>query len=471
MMRITRRMTAFCLSLLILIMNAAQAEASFLVFSNGWHLEDTPVEVLLKADVGTHMPFDDERLAMLTPITDMLSLRLMAGKDQGSVTIAIAEQEVLSLQYKDQAVQLSSLPEITFTADQDPLSLLLGSDVSVEDGYAALGLNRDGEALLTDGRTLLELLPSVLEKYGKRTKSDTKISGYGQSAYRYDYTVAASKADEVHALLLSVCPDGWLREIIGGLTFSGKQTLRMYFTEEDVLLRAEYNGSCGPEDDLRTVKLVLRTRHDAEMDKDYLELTSPAKKGKDKNNLTFERTVQTNKQGERTIEGNFNYTVTDAGITSIRKADFSLKNAFSDTADKITGSVTFENKLNGAESYTSTTWEPELTISGSDTAPYIEGTLSVTEKYAGRTTEHAIISIALTPTQGIEWEDREQSVDLSALDEKALAEVQMRAASTIATAIVHPLIVMMGEDAVWFFRDLPEDAVQKMIETAEMPAE
>ncbi len=468
-MRIARRIAAICLSLLVLMMNAAHAEVPFLVFSAGWNLEDTPIEVQLKADVDTHMPFDDDRLATLTPITDMLSMRLVAGKDQGSVTIAIAEQEVLSLQYKEDAIQLSSLPDVTFTAQENPLDLLLGSDVSVGGGYEALGLNREGESLLTDGRALLAQIPTVFESYGKRTKTDTNISGYGRSAYRYDYTVAAAKADEVQSLLLSVCPEGWLREIIGGLTFSGKQTLRMYFDGNDVLLRAEYNGSCGPADDLRTVKLVIRTRHDDEMDKDYLELTSPAKKGKDKNNLTFERVVQTNKQGERMVEGNFTYTVTKAGVTSIQKAEFALNNAFSDASDVITGSVTFENKLDGAEKYTSMTCKPEITISGSESAPQIAGTLTVTEEYAGRTTEHAVITLELQSSEGIEWEDRTQTVDLCILDTEELAAVHQQVASSMATAIVHPLIVMMGEEAVWFFRELPEDAVQTIIEMAEMP--
>lgn len=470
-MRIARRIAATALLLFLVMMNAAQAELPFFVFSEGWNWDQVPVEVVLKADVDTHMPFDADRLALLTPITDMLSLRLVTGVDQGSVTIAFAQQDVLSLQYKGHEAQLSSMPDTTYVSAGDPMSDLLGSEVTVEGGYEALGLDPRGESLLMDGRTLLAQIPSAFEEYGKRSKTDINISGYGKSAYRVDYTITATKVDRVQGLLLSVCPDGWLREIISTLTFSGKQTLRIYYTADDVLLRAEYNGECGVADDIRTVKLVVRTRQDSEVEKDFWELTSPAKKGKNKNTLTFERTVQTNKQGHRVIEGNFSYTVSLNGITSIRKAEFDLRNAFTEEADVVTGSITFQHKLNDAERYTAVTLKPELTITGDAAAPIVNGTLAITEKYHEKTTEHAIITIALKAADALEWEERPNLVDLSAMTEGALASTRQQALSSLTTAIVHPLIVMMGEDATWFFKDLPEGAIQTLIETAEMPVE
>ena len=252
------------------------------------------------------------------------------------------------------------------------------------------------------------------------------------------------------------------------MSFSGKQTLRMYFTKEDVLLRAEYNGSCGPEGDLRTVKLVVRTLHDDQIDKDYVELTSPAKKGKNKNSLTFERVIQTNRQGERTVEGSYSYTVTADGVTNTRKGAFALVNAFTEGKDVITGSASFQSKLGNAEKFTELTIQPELTISGSETDPEISGKLTVTEEYAGRTTEHAVISIALKAADGLDWETSGEVIALDLLDAEHLANVRQQVAASIASALVQPIIVMMGEEAVWFFRDLPEEAVQSIIDAAEM---
>lgn len=463
-----KRITAICLSLLVLMMNFAKAEMPFLVHSNGWNLDNTPVEVKLSADVDVHMPFDEDRLAMLTPILDKLSLKLVTGEALGAVAIAFDDQELLSLQYRDNAVQLSSMPGASFTADENALALLLGSEASIAGGYEALGLSSMGESLMTDGRALLSKIPDAFADAGKRSNSDTNISGYGQSAYRMDYTFTEKNAKVMQDLLLSVCPEGWLRDIIANLSFSGKQTLRMYFTKEDVLLRAEYNGSCGPEGDLRTVKLVVRTLHDDQIDKDYVELTSPAKKGKNKNSLTFERVIQTNRKGERTVEGSYSYTVTADGVTNTRKGAFALVNAFTEGKDVITGSASFQSKLGNAEKFTELTIQPELTISGSETDPEISGKLTVTEEYAGRTTEHAVISIALKAADGLDWETSGEVIALDLLDAEHLANVRQQVAASIASALVQPMIVMMGEEAVWFFRDLPEEAVQSIIDAAEM---
>ena len=465
-MYILKRLLAASISLLILLLNGAQAEVNFLVHSNGWMLDNTPVQMHLKADVGTHMPYDADRLTMLTPITDLLSLKIVTGEDSGSVSIAISGNEALSLQYLDNAVQISSMPDFTYTADGDPLSVLLGTDVSREGGYEALGLAPEGESLLADGRELLGYFPDIFEENGKKTSASTSIVGIGQSKYRIDYTFTKEEADTLKENLLSSCSEGWLHEIISGILFSGEQKIRMYFSSDDALMRVEYNGSCGPEDDLRTVKLIYKCRHDDEGCKDYIELTSPAKTGKNKNVLSFERTIQTNKNGVRVMEGNFKYTVVEAGVTSIWTGEFNLSNVFTDAFDLINGTVTLQKKLNDAEKYDVITLTPNLMIAGTQDAPEITGTLGITEKYAGKVTEQAVVSIELKRADPLVWTERARTVDLAVLDEQDLAATQKEVAASIAAALVQPLILTMGKDAQWFFRDLPEDAIQSIIDAA-----
>lgn len=464
-MHIARRILALCLVLLIQMITSAQAEVPFLVHSNEWDW-DTPAEVLLKADVETHMPYDDDRLAMLKPIIDMLQFRIVTGHDDGLVSIWMADQELLTLQYHDNQAQLSSLPEITFQAETDPIDILLGNEASVGNAFELLHLAPEGETLITDGYVLLQEIPSAFEKYGKRSVNTTNISGYGTAAYRYDYTINANKAGEVKDGLMSICPDGWLKEIIGSLTFSGKQTLRMYYTADDTVLRVEYNGGCGPENDLRTVKLVYKMRHDDEQKKDYIELTSPAKKGTNKNNLTFERMIGKNKSGAQAITGSFNYTVNKDSVLSIRKSSFSLTNDYTGSSDILGGEATFEYRLNGAEKYTALNLSPAITITGTEDAPVITGTLTVTEKYANKVTEHAVISIDANPAPALLWTERSQLVDLSALDAEKMIEVQRNVAQSIVTAIVRPLVLDLEANAEWFFRDIPAESIQTIVDAA-----
>lgn len=465
-MQSIKRLLALCLMLMILMSSAACADVPFLVHSQGWKLDGVPMEVLLKADVEAHLPFDKDRLAMLTPITDLLSLRLVTGEDEGSVTVAIGEEDALSLQYRGNEMQLSCMPHVTYTAAEDPLGALLGAEVASGGGYEALHLSPQGESLLDDGKALLAAIPAAFEEQGRKTKTDTTISGYGKSSYRIDYSIAATKVEAMQETLLSICPEGWLKEIISGLSFSGKQALRVYYTAQDEIVRIEYNGICGPEGDLRTVKLVGRFRDDEETQKDYIELTSPAKKGKDKNNLTFERVYETNKKGARVVRGTYKYTATKEGVTSTWSGEFNLSNAFTNGADVITGEATFQSKLNGAERNDAITFAPNLTISGSPDEPTVEGTLSIIQKSGSKVAEQAVISLALKRAEPIVWENRDHIVDLSAMDSDILAAVRQEAANAIATSLVRPLINRMGKDAEWFFREMPADAVQSIIDAA-----
>ena len=461
-----KRLLILCLALLILLASSAAAEIPFLVHSQGWQLDNTPVEVVLKAAVEAHQPFDKDRVAMLIPVTDVLSLRLVAGDNAGSVAVSVADQEALSLKYCGNEVQLSCMPGITYAAQSDPMSALLGGEMVSGGGYEALKLAPDGETLLTDGKALLAQIPAAFEENGKRTKTDTNISGYGKSAYRIDYTIAATKVEGMKETLLSLCPEGWLKEIISGLTFNGKQTLRVYYTAQDEIVRIEYNGSCGPEGDLRTVKLVGRFRSDEDVEKDYLELTSPAKKGKDKNNLTFERTVETNKKGARVVKGSYKYTATKDGVTSTWNGDFNLVNAFTDGKDVITGDATFTTKLNGASRADAITFTPALIISGTQEDPVVEGEVNIVQKAGSKVAEQAKITLALKRAEPIVWEANDHVVDLSSLDEASLAAIRQEVTGAMATSLVRPLINLMGKDAEWFFREIPEEAVQSIIDAA-----
>lgn len=460
------RMVSFCLSLMLLMMPTALADGTFLMHSNGWSLDGTAVDVLLKADVNTHMPYDADRLAMLTPVTDLLTMHLVTGDDEGMVSIAAEEVELLRLQYCGNQIQLSSMPGITYVAAEDPIGTLLDADVSFSGVYEELGLARDSESLLRDGRTLMEKIPSAFEQNGKKSKNTTSISGFGRAAYVMDYTFQPKQLTVLQEQLNVLIPEGWLKDIVGGLTFSGKQSIRMHFTADDVLIRLEYNGTCGPKEDLRAVKLVYKLLHDAETDKDFIELSAPAKKGKNKTVLSFERTIQTNKKGARTLKGQYEYIVAKDGVTSTRAGEFDLANAYTDTSDVITGEAAFRSRLNGAEKYDEIILTPDLIVSGTEESPLITGRLGIEEKYAGRTTEKAIIHLDLKQAGGLQWNEGNRTVDLSAMDETALSQICNEVAASVATAFVRPMIIKLGKDAQWFFRDLSDETVQAIIDAA-----
>lgn len=319
LMRFISRVTALCLTLLYIMMIPAHGEVPFLQHSSGWSLDDVPLDVSLTAEVSAHMPYDDDRLAMLTPILQMAGMRVISTEEGGSITITLARNEVLSLMMKGDALQLSCVPGVTYTAQSGAMEKLLGMPAATG-GIDLFGLRGDAETLLDDGEALLAALPEAFADAARRTMGETNISGMGKAAYRYDYTVQAADAPAVRETLLSICPEGWLKDILNSLTFEGKQTLRAYYTKDDVLLRMEYNGNCGVSGDMRKTNLVWRMRRDDVARKDEITLKTPAKTGGNKNNLTFTRALQTDKSGALELTGEFSYTVTKDGQSDVRKA-------------------------------------------------------------------------------------------------------------------------------------------------------
>lgn len=461
-MRYIRRGIAL-LMLLALLFTTALAEVPFLHHSDGWTLEGVPLEAVLTADVTSLMPYDEERLAMLTPVTDVLSLRLRAGEEQGSVAILVGRTEALTLSYQGGEAQLSCIPEMSFRSQEDVVDKLLGGSTEVSAPY---GLRADAETLLEDGWVLLESTLTSFEGWGKRKSVKTNITDMGLARSCTDYTIPKDSVDEMKQLLLDGCPEGWLREIIESLTFSGKQTLRVYRTEDDVPLRMEYNGTCGPEGNLRTVKLVWRMRRDDTAHRDEVTLTSPAKSGGDKNTLEFERVITTNRQGAVEMKGSFTYTVTADRQTTTRKGEFDLTNAFTDAADVLTGEVTLQQKLPGEDSFSGLTVVPEITIAGTNDAPVVTGFVTVSSLKGKNVLDSARITLDLRRCESFPWESREESIDLDLLTEEELAALQGDVATGVAASLVRPLILLLGDSAEWFFRDLLPEQVQRINDAA-----
>ncbi len=462
-MRMLRKLTAICLALLVLC-TSALADVPLLQYAADWQLDETPIEVILTADVTAHMPFDEDRLAMLTAIMEMLSLRMAVDGERSSVTVVAGNSDLVTLAQQGNELYLSSKPGTAYTSAGDPMEKLLG--IAGETELSVYGVSAKGETLLTDGWVLLEkLIPDLEEKgFGARKKNTTTIEDMGKAGFRLDASIPEKRAGELKEMLLAHCPKGWLREIISGLQFTGKQTFRIYQTGKDVPLRFEYNGTCGPEGDKRTVKLVWRMRRD-ETVRDEITFTATAKSGTNKNTLTFERVTKT-KKGTVTTEGEFAYLVKYNKQTTEIEGSFDLKNASTKKSDVISGSVTIQQKLPGAKKFTGLTFKPKLTITGTQEAPEMTGTVEVIGKYGKNVTEQVKIGVSVQPVEGVIWPETETVVDLDSLTAEALETAQQEAAMSFTTAIVRPLILLLGEEGDWFFRDMPEEAVQAILDAA-----
>ena len=81
-------------------------------------------------------------------------------------------------------------------------------------------------------------------------------------------------------------------------------------------------------------------------------------------------------------------------------------------------------------------------------------------------TEQATVAVEIKQAAPLNWLETEKVVDLSAMDEAGLSAVREDAADSIATALVRPLILLLGAENEYFFRGMPADAVQSIIDAA-----
>ncbi len=470
-MRILCRLLALLLCLMLV--GSAMAEVHFIPTAEGWELESMPLEINISAAVSTHMPFSDDRLAQLTAITDRLALRLhwqpLGEEIQSRVALLLDGEEMISFAQQqtdsETMLQLSAVPDTTYAATSTPLDLLLGESSQATDLWGLTGTEHEW---LEQGYELLMNLEDALQPYLDAEKSvKTTIENMGRAAVCQDYTVKADEAAALTELLVSVCPEGRLQELLSSLTFSGKQTLRVYRTSESVPLRMEYNGNCGQgEDALRDVNLVWRLRRDDEAYRDEVTLKSPALKGTDRNSITWTCAVTKTKKGALNLDASLDYTVVKDKVKTTLDATIDLKNELSGEDSHITGDVEIKQKIDD-ESWNKLIFEPDVKVYGTAGSPFVEGMVNVKGQMGSNTTEEALLKLSLARVGYISWEMRDNTIDLSLLGEAELNEAKLEASQAVAAQVVRALIRAMGADAAYLFQDLPEETVQRLIDAAQ----
>lgn len=454
----------------LLTWSCAIAEVPLLQQAADWDLSDTPVEVTLSASLQAHMPFDENRLAMLQEVLEPLSLSLYAYQDESAVSILMNGASILALSQRGNEAQISCVPGVSYTAQgQDVLSLMLASDVTTGSFEA---LDGTYEQWLDDGWVVLTGLLEPFAEYGNRKSVKTTVKDMGLARSCTDYSVSKGKLEQMQQTLLDLCPEGDLHDLLASLTFSGVQKLRVYRTEDDVPLRMEYNGVCGVNGKLRTVKLVWRMKRESDEMRDEITLTAPAKSGTDKNTLSFTRVVTLGKSSI-TVTGDYSYKVTANKQTSLTEATFEMTNIFSSEADELTGRVVIKRQPNTSEkAKTTTTISPSMHLSGTSDDPRVQGSIAYEQQNNIGVTEAGEISILLQRAEGSPWTEQMALVDLSKLDAEALRAQQSQIASALTIAIVRPLMQTLGaEKASYFFQDMSAEEVAAIMAIADSAVE
>lgn len=463
-----RRLLVCLVAVLYLMLSVAGAEIQLVPQAEEWDAS-IPLEINLRADVITHMPFDDNRRDQLNGLLKHMALRINTtaadGEDIGRVALQVDGRDVAWMLQKENAAEtqlrLSWQPGVTYSADGDALESLTGGDAPE---LSLRGIDTSKQQWLEDGPALLAAMTQALDDYKKAESIKTTIKGMGVARKKIYYTLPKSKAEVFAQALQDSCPEGSLREFLVGLTFSGQQKLIVWLDAEGRMLRAEYAGKCGAdEESLRQVSLVWRMCRTEEAVKDDITLKTPAVKGEDYNTLTVTRNLVKDENGTVTVDGKYSYAVRKDKHKDTRSGEGKLTGTPEKNGTRLTGSVTLKRKQTGDDYAMGTVLKPDVLLGAQGSTPVIFGTVQVQDMYGDNVIEDAVIHVDAAEGDALLWEDAFAAVDMDAMDQAQLDAML----EGLSGAVVPHLVLLPQEDTLYLSADLPDDVRQKIVEAAQ----
>jgi len=461
-----RLLTWLAVILCLCITTGAAAEISLVPQMAQWDAS-LPMEITLRADVKTHMPFDDDRCAQLNALLKHISLRLNtsqeAGVSLGRVSVRVDDQEALWLAQRQEGesthLRLSWKPE-TYIASGDAISGLTGESVT---DLSLYGLTGDEQQWLDDGAEMMKSIGDALQKYKKQSSIKTSIKNMGTARTKIVYTVPKGDAEVFAQAVADHCPEGELRSFLTGLTYSGQQKLLLWLDADGNVLRAEYAGKCGAgEDELRNVSLVWRMKRAEDDIRDDVTLKTPAVKGSDYNNLTCARENTADEAGVVALHGKFSYTVRTGNEKSTLSGEVKLTGSPEGDNQRLSGSAMVKQKLPGDDYAAGTVLMPDVLIGSEGATPVVSGTVEVQELQGDQVIEDAVIHLEVSAGDDINWPAGCLVVNTSAMTPDQSAAML----EGMSAALIPRLVLLPAEDTLYLSADLSEDVWQGIVEAA-----
>lgn len=411
-------------------------------------LEGKPLSVTLTVDVAVHMPFDETRCGQLNALLRHLSMSLNYQQLEQEVwsrmAILVDGQEAASIAQRSSdarmETQFSSLPGRTFITSSAAIALGGEADMTV------FGLDGSEREWLDAGYALVNAISEPLNEREKQTTIKTKIAEMGTAVAKQVYTVPKENASGLSDTLAAFCPEGRLRTLLSGLLFSGKQSLTLWRDAEGAVLRLEYKGRCGlDEDALRDVTLVWRMCRTGEAERDDLTLKSPAVKGTDSNTLTFKRALTTDGTKSE-LKAKFSYTTVAAKKKTSLSGEASLTGEAAEDGGALSGEVSIKRQLPDQEHAERVVLSPQVRFLGEEQSPSAEGTVRVQTYRDSDPQEDATIGMTVSVGEFFPWElERNQIV----VDDRNGEALMAEAASAAVAALIRPLVLLPEEDTLY----------------------
>ena len=235
--------------------------------------------------------------------------------------------------------------------------------------------------------------------------------------------------------------------IIRSLAFSGPQKIILLYNQDNRVLRINYDGTIGfSEDTARRVSAVWRCVRSGKIKKDHITLKTPAVKGSDKYNLTYEREEDRSDSDRSIIKWNLQLDIKEGEVRkkSVFNADLQLEQKI------LKGTIQYSEKQDGSE--TGISIIPEMK---KENGTEYSGTIEIANKSGKIVTNSTLYTVRISTGRKLDFpESAVKSAPASTEDtlsgEKKLQQI-------LDSVLVRKLLTLPAEDTEFFSLDIPAD--------------
>ena len=449
MSRMQRRVGGFCLIILLLLSGPVQSEGHLLP---AWmrSLPESAWEADLRAEAVTVMPLDGQRTTELNDLLRHMSLQIAweptRHEDWSSGVWNVDDEPVLQLtQCTDgnlTTVEATGLAG-AYVSAKNPWELLLGKEIPEADTRFL--------RLLSEADTLVETVASQQELF-RTQKLSTVIRKYGKAEQRRTWEVKSAEAESMREKLLSLCPEGWLRELLSQVQFKGRQQLILVCNGDGSPLRVTYHGNITTlSGETRQLSLSWLRRRVIGDETDALVFKSPSRDGNARDNLTLSRRLQGGELGgELTLDFSLDSKRPARRVRTAGEVKLKLG-----TTGELSGTVQFRQETTGdLKKKTTLLLTPRLTLRPEDGC-LLRGSLGWQLTEDGRETSAWKINGEIRPLNDRTWEIGAQPVSLDEIPIEECRALGSQMQTEVSLRLIRALVLLPEEDTLYLRRELP----------------
>lgn len=298
---------------------------------------------------------------------------------------------------------------------------------------------------------------TAFPEYSKEGVSGMNYREYGKAIRKIIIQFPSDYVKEHFPKVISdLCETEESRFFTEQFLYKGAQRITLLFDQNEKLMYVSYSGILGKaEESMRRVNFTWRCLRTENIKKDQVVLKTPAVKGYDKYNMTYDRELNLTDPVQNTVEWSFQLDLRDG--EEKKKVQYSADLGYTD--QKLEGTVQYAEKHNGQES----TYVISPVIKKELNREY-NGTIEISSKKGKIITSRLTSLLHISPSAVLSAADL-QNGKLTDLDGEAGKPAAEALQTKMNGIIIRGLLDLPAEDLLFLRQDIPDDDWNAIIQS------